>query len=437
MRRSFVFLFVLLASPLAALAEDEGQFFPAPEFRSGHQMPQLVTSPSHWAGWPYVDTAILAACLGIASYLVYYRRTRRGVFVLMVFALVYFGFFRNGCICPIGSIQNVALAAGPNGYALPITVALFFILPLIFALFFGRVFCSSVCPLGAIQDVVLWKPVTVPSWLEHALGLFAYVYLGLAVMLAYLNSDFVICRYDPFVGFFRLNGPRHMLIIGGIILLISMFVGRTYCRFICPYSVLLKFLSPFSRRRVTITPDECVDCRLCETSCPFGAIRHPTPSQPPRRNRAGRRQLAAAVIALPLLVALFAAIGYYSGPLLSRNDFTVRLAERIWIEENGKIDPARDGVSNESVAFREKSGSVPELYQVGRDVRNRFAVGATAFGAFIGAVIGWKLVGLLIRRRRTGYTADPAWCVACARCYTSCPVELEHKQKAQAELVTA
>jgi hypothetical protein len=49
---------------------------------------------------------------------------------------------------------------------------------------------------------VLIRPVAVPGWLESGLRLFAYAYLGAAVLFAATGSAFIICRYDPFVGFF-------------------------------------------------------------------------------------------------------------------------------------------------------------------------------------------------------------------------------------------
>jgi polyferredoxin len=85
--------------------------------------------------------------------------------------------------------------------------------------------------------------------------------------------DFIICRFDPFVGFFRFTGPMHMLLIGGGLLAIGLFIGRPYCRYLCPYGALLSLLSRISWRGVTITPDKELDCGLCEEACPYGAIK--------------------------------------------------------------------------------------------------------------------------------------------------------------------
>ena len=44
-------------------------------------------------------------------------------------------------------------------------------------------------------------------------------------------------------------------------------------------------------------------------------------------------------------------------------------------------------------------------------------------GAWIGLVIGVKLIHLSIRRRRTEYEPDRANCVSCGRCFWYCPNE--------------
>jgi len=177
----------------------------------------------------------------------------------------------------VGSIQNVSLAIARPEYVLPFTVVLIFALPLLFALIFGRVFCAGVCPLGALQEIVLVKPVRLPRWLAEALGVLPFVYLGAAVLFAATNTMFIVCRYDPFVPFFRLAGPLHMLLIGAGTLLLSTFIGRPYCRFLCPYGALLSMFSRFSWRKISVTPDECVVCSLCHDACPFDAIESPTP----------------------------------------------------------------------------------------------------------------------------------------------------------------
>ncbi|HTS30313.1 MAG TPA: 4Fe-4S binding protein [Bryobacteraceae bacterium] len=223
------------------------------------------------------DVVLLAAAMGVSVWLVIRRRSRRWLVGLAIFSLAYFGFYREGCVCPIGSIQNVTVALTDPRYSIPIVVVATFFLPLFVALFFGRAFCGGVCALGAIQEMVVLKPVEVPRRIDRALGWLRYIYLLLAIFFALkpaIGRDFIICRFDPFVGLFRKTGPPHMLMIGGAFLVAGMFIGRPYCRYLCPYGVLLNWCSRLARHAVSITPDRELDCGLCNQACPYGAIVH-------------------------------------------------------------------------------------------------------------------------------------------------------------------
>ena len=250
---------------------------PQQETIGGGYVTPDVQKPRPRSYWLEIaDVVILGGAMALAIWLVIRRRSRPLALALSAGSLAYFGFYREGCICPIGSIQNVAVALTDPGYSIPIVVTAVFFLPLLVAVLFGRAFCGGVCPLGAIQEIVVLKPVQVPRRLDSALGLLKYAYLGLAIWLAVqpaVSRDFVICRFDPFVGFFRRDGFAHMMAIGSGFLVLGMFVGRPYCRYLCPYGALLGWCSRLAGRGVTITPDRELDCGLCATACPYGAIR--------------------------------------------------------------------------------------------------------------------------------------------------------------------
>ena len=407
--------FFLLPCTFASAVER----FPPPDFESGYVQPTPTAPGPRQTVYEYIDTLVLFATLILSTFLVLKTRKRRAIFVMMIFSLIYFGFWRKGCVCSIGAIQNVALSFFDPNYAVPITITLFFLLPLVFTLFFGRTFCAAVCPLGVIQDLVLLRPTSLPQWLENGLRLFAYVYLAAAVLFAATGSAFIICRYDPFVSFFRLSGSFNMLILGACFLFIGMFIGRPYCRFICPYGVILRQLSRISKWKVTITPDDCINCRLCEDSCPFGAIKIPTEDWPAHDYNKSKRRLMFLIILLPILVLSFGWIGSVLRPVTSRVHATVRLADRIYLEETGQ----EEGTTDASNAFRATGKEIKELYAEALAIQSRFGLGGWLSGGFVGLVIALKLIGLSLRRRRTDYEADRAGCLACGRCFEYCPKE--------------
>ena len=125
-----------------------------------------------------------------------------------------------------------------KSYVIPATAVIFFAVPLFFTLFFGRTFCAGVCPLGAMQDLVLFKAFALKPWLQKSLGMIPYIYFGLTILYAATATDFIICRYDPFVGFFRFDATYSMFFLGGIFMLLSLFIGRPYCRFLCRLAII-------------------------------------------------------------------------------------------------------------------------------------------------------------------------------------------------------
>jgi NosR/NirI family nitrous oxide reductase transcriptional regulator len=271
-------LLVLLACAAPCFAQYQRPVDAAPSEKDigGGYVTPAVQHPLPRAPWRQAaDVALLGVALGLSAWLVLKRRSRAGVVALTIGSLAYFGFYRQGCVCPIGAIQNVTVALLDPRYATSYIVLGIFFLPLAAALLFGRAFCGGVCPLGAIQDLVLLRPVQVPRRVDKALGWLKWVYLAVAIGFAALpaaSRDFVICRFDPFVGFFRFAGPLHMQLIGGGLLVLGLFVGRPYCRYLCPYGALLSLLSRISWRSVSVTPNKELDCGLCAAGCPYGAI---------------------------------------------------------------------------------------------------------------------------------------------------------------------
>ena len=401
------------------------QRFPPPQFETPHETPTMTTPPPKAAAMEIADAAVLTVSLSLAAWLILKKRRRGWIVALMLFSLAYFGFWRQGCICAVGAVGNVTLAIFDSSYALPLTVLAFFLLPLLFTLFFGRVFCGAVCPLGMVQDLVLIRPLRVPGWLEAGLRLFAWLYLGLAILMAATGSALVICRYDPFVAFFRFGGNPQLWIISVSFLLIALFVGRPYCRFLCPYGLILRQLGRLSKCRVTITPDECIHCRLCEDACPFGAIEKPNADWPDSQRLKAKHRTRLLILLLPVIVLVAGWLGHRAAPALARSNATVRLADRIRLEDAGLVRDATD----ESTAFRSTGRRAETLYALADAKAGQFALGGTLLGAAMGLLCGLTLIRTHICFRRDEYEAHRAGCIACGRCFASCPREHLRRQQ--------
>lgn len=292
-----------------------------------YERPATPESPFRPWRLRLLDIGVFTFMLAAGTWVVISGRRRVWFFGMLLLSAAYLGFFRHGCICSVGSIGNVAQAAvaetraalhlppasvtapapapaqkeapapavlPPAGggdaaaakpsFILPVEAIVFFVLPLLLALACGRVFCGTVCPLGAVQHFLARKSLRVPRWLDRVLRVGPWLMLAWALVSAWVWLGLPICRLDPFVPLFRLTA-HHPVIWGytGGALLLSIFVARPYCRWLCPYGALLGLVSRLALRSRCLDAGRCVRCNRCVKACPVDAITMPpsgSPEQP-------------------------------------------------------------------------------------------------------------------------------------------------------------
>lgn len=416
-RKMFFFAVIML---FTAFRVEASANFPPPDFESDYEMPGFVL-PDPFPMSAILDVTILFVALSFASWLSIKKRSRRGLFITMLLCMGYFGFIRKGCVCPIGAIQNVSLSIFNQDYVLAWPVLAFFALPIIFSLFFGRVFCGVVCPLGAIQDLVVLRPMKVPVWLENILQMIAWLFLALAILLAATGSAFIICRFDPFISIYRFTSSFDMMVLTGTFLIMSMLIGRPYCRFICPYGVILRQMSRLSKWKMSIVPvgKECIQCKLCVEKCPFDAINAPYKS-PVKSDYSSEIKKFLVYSGITVVLVLICGIaGYKLGERLSYSHPAVQKSAIVQGETVSGVHPSDQiAILNNIEAQGQDKG---EIIAFGDTLINRYRIGSALILGFLGVVVGFKLIKTIIYRNREDYEVDEGKCLYCGRCLDACP----------------
>ena len=422
-------IFPAIAFCLTSIVSFAQNRFPKPDFESGYEYPVHIYDIPIEPVWIWIDITMLVLLMGFVAWAVIKRGVRWPVIAVSLFSVAYFGFFRKGCVCSIGSVQNVALALVDPTYAISFTVLLMFVLPLLFTLFFGRVFCAGVCPFGALQELVNVKNFKLSKTVTTVLGLIPWIYLTLAVLFAVTNSTFIICRFDPFVGIFRFGGDLGLILFGALLLIASIFTGRPFCRFICPYGALLSLFARVSIFKVELTKKQCINCELCHNACPVDAIKPPYDNKVKESRLLGVKRILNYFVVLPLMVVAGALLMRSVSSDLSRVHKEVRLYDMVMQQET---DP-QDVLSLELEAFYGKEDTVESLTERFLIIQDDFKFYSTLAGAFIGLVIGITLINLSVKRTRKQYEIDNKDCVACGRCFSYCPQNILPLQQVKAE----
>lgn len=399
--------------------------FPKPDFTSGYEYPDIVHGLPNELFWNILDIVLLVGMMALVVWAAYRKRYRAVMISVSLVSVLYFGFFRSGCVCSVGSIQNVILATVDSGYHLPLYVLLLFLLPILFALLFGRVYCSGVCPLGALQELINVRNFRLSRSVSVTLSMIPWVYLAFTILYAATRSQFLICRLDPFIGIFRLGGDVGVMTFGIVLLVMSIFIGRPFCQFLCPYGALLSVFSSLSWKKLEITDKGCINCALCGVSCPVDAIRAPQSSRTKEERSIGVKRIILFAFLLPALTFTGAMLVGSQSDVLSLAHKDVHLYELLLRQEaNPELEEPL-----EVETFHALGGDMEELKEKVDAVRSDYMVYAHLAGALIGFVIGFKLLKLSLKRSRKTFEISMARCTMCGKCFNYCPQNLKTSKK--------
>ncbi|MDR2711327.1 MAG: 4Fe-4S binding protein [Burkholderiales bacterium] len=168
----------------------------------------------------------------------------------------------------------------------PIHIAAMFLLIafLLISVLFKKSFCSWLCPVGTLSEV-LWRlgqklfgrNLPVPRWLDISLRALKYLLLAFFLwivvtvsaeeIMAFMGSEYGLIVDVKMLDFFRYIS--NVVLITLIVLIVgSVFIKNSWCRYLCPYGALLGVISMVSPFKIRRDAEACIDCAKCAKACP-------------------------------------------------------------------------------------------------------------------------------------------------------------------------
>jgi hypothetical protein len=186
-------------------------------------------------------------------------------------------------LCPLGGVVSV-YQYFDTGTMVKKTHESSFVLMWIgfgLAVLFGPVFCGWVCPMGSIQEWFgkLGKKIFgkrynrfIPYKYDKYLRYLRYLVLALVVYMTAASATLLFANVDPYYALFHLWSGE--VAISGIVILVlvlvlSLFVERPFCKYACPYGALIGVFNLFRIFKIQRNASSCIDCKACDQSCPM------------------------------------------------------------------------------------------------------------------------------------------------------------------------
>ncbi|MPL99632.1 putative electron transport protein YccM [bioreactor metagenome] len=186
-------------------------------------------------------------------------------------------------ICPFGGVVTIYEFVTTGGFIQKIHSSSFvlMILGLIAAVLFGTIFCGYICPFGSYQEWIgkLGKKLfpkkynkLMPVKIDRILRYLRYLVLIMVLYQTAVSAKLVFQSVDPYYAlfnFFTNEVAVSAYIMLGVITVLSLFIERPWCKYLCPYGALLGLFNPIRIFKIRRIKNTCIGCKKCDRVCPM------------------------------------------------------------------------------------------------------------------------------------------------------------------------
>lgn len=186
-------------------------------------------------------------------------------------------------VCPFGGVVTLYELVTQGAFIQKIheSSMILAIAALVLAVAFGPVLCGWICPFGTFQRALasIGKRIFgkrygtfIPKKVDSILRYLRYGVLIWVLIATAVSAKLIFADYDPYYALFNFwTGEVAVtaFITLGIVILLSLFVERPFCRYACPYGALLGLTNTFRIFSLRRNAKSCISCGKCDAACPM------------------------------------------------------------------------------------------------------------------------------------------------------------------------
>ena len=171
------------------------------------------------------------------------QKTKMLRLITLLLSILILGFWRNASMSLLKFYSWLTIGISwPLEWALIVVFALAVLLPLFTRKAF---YCTYLCPMGALQELAgkaCKKKLALPKTVTNVLLVVRKMFLLTILILLSLGVSLDLAFVEPFSVFSVKSITLFSIVFAAVVLIVSLFINRAWCRFLCPTGLLFELV---------------------------------------------------------------------------------------------------------------------------------------------------------------------------------------------------